>query len=67
MSDGSLSRAWAIPLGLAALSVAGLVLALVCDGPADIIAVALIVVPLVVIAHTLARRIAKPSPSTRTP
>lgn len=61
-AERSLTRAWAIPLGLAVLSIAGLVLALLYEGVVDVIAVAFVIVPLVVIARQLARRAPPASP-----
>lgn len=65
VSDSSLARAWAVPLLLVGLSIAGLVLALVYEGAIDIVAVTLVIVPLVVVVHLLARRTT--SPATRIP
>lgn len=56
-------RAWAAPLGLGATCVAGLVLALLYDGVADRVALALIAVPLALLADRLVRR--RRSPVTR--
>lgn len=69
MSSASLASAWTIPLGLTLLSIAGLVLALVCDGVIDVVAVSFVIVPLVVIVRQLARRstAAASPPASRIP
>lgn len=69
MSSPTLLRAYTVPLVLGALSIGGLVLALIGDGAMDVVAVALAVVPLVALARIVFRRSATTSspPATRIP
>jgi hypothetical protein len=67
VTEPSLLRAYATPLALFVLSIAGLGFALVYDGAIDVGAVLFVIAPLVVLARTLFRRERKPptSPITR--